>query len=464
MSEKLRGLLHELSDHETRVAATADTDAVADALRAQVRRHRTRRYAGVGAAAAAVAAGVVAVSTLTTSAPPIPAEPDPTPTVTVSPGPGPTPEPTAAPRVPLGEVTVHPALPTAEGLAAGDLEASTSDWTLTLVEAITEDDPPPRVLYLLGPEGQRYEVPTPVSWEGRYLDDWLPGTTLVLVGDDAGAPELSRAAAPWVLLDVLTGEVLTTITVPEPDSGQVLPTVDFVGDGTHDVLLASVEPTDAPGRVIHHARRLAPDGTVVTEMEPSTFEGGFDAPATVSPDGAWVLLRTWLGVEVRSTSDLSADAPGALPHTEAPERCAPGSWLGGSELAVLCNPDGRWDVSAETVETWAVDLAGGAPTLLATGPRTDAQWRVGQQVIGSHSRLEGDSWAELLRLSPGPVEPVAITGFEGSVRHVSGGRLWVDVRDGDDLDLVAVDPRTGATQLLWPDVFASDRVSIRMLP
>lgn len=482
MSTPLRALLHDLSDDETRAAATHDATEIGDRLRTQVRRRRTRRYVGTGGAVAAAAAAVLAASVLTSPAPTVPAEPSPSVTVTTpapTPTPTPTPTATAAARVPLGPVTAHPDLPAAEALAAGDLEATTDEWQLALVQPSDGvEDPAPTVLYLLGPQGQRYEVPAPISWDGLLLDGWLPGTTLMVVAASDGAPELPKSVAPWRVVDMLTGDVLTTVD-PDPDPWTAQ-AVHLLRDGSRDVLVTTSRWTGSPGSVVTSAERRTLTGAVVTQMDPLATDSSWSDDATVSSDGEWVLLATGPTTHIRSTRDLTVEAPAQTPYPEAPERCHAGSWLGGADLVVECLPDRPWidrfaaqptpapgesveGLYEDRVETWVVPVAGGAPTLLGTGVAALDHSRVGDQVYGLDMERSGDAWSRLVRFSGGATfEPVDVPGFETTFSTVSGGRLWVMLRRDDALDLVALDPATGATQVLWPDLFRGSRVSVEM--
>ena len=88
-------------------------------------------------------------------------EPTPTPTPTASPSPSATatPPPVFVPR----QVTVAPHVPDSELLSAEVLESAGSGWVVAIHDATAVNDlgveaPGPRVLYLISPEGTRYEL------------------------------------------------------------------------------------------------------------------------------------------------------------------------------------------------------------------------------------------------------------------------------------------------------------------
>ena len=107
-------------------------------------------------------------------------EPSPTPTPTFSPSPSvtETPPPVFVPR----QVTVAPHVPDSELLTEEVLGSAGSGWVVAIYDATTVDSlavetPGPRVLYLISPEGTRYELanldvlgfltPDVVAWDGE---------------------------------------------------------------------------------------------------------------------------------------------------------------------------------------------------------------------------------------------------------------------------------------------------------
>ena len=84
---------------------------------------------------------------------------EPNPSSSASASPGASPPPSFAER----QVTVAPNVPTAELLTAAVLDSAGSGWVVAVYDATSRTDtgvesPGPRVLYLISPDGKRYEV------------------------------------------------------------------------------------------------------------------------------------------------------------------------------------------------------------------------------------------------------------------------------------------------------------------
>ncbi len=104
--------------------------------------------------------------------------PSPTPSSTSSPNPSPTPPPAFVER----QVTVAPHVPDARAPHGGRARVGGTGWVVAIYDATAIDDagvesPGPRVLYLISPDGIRYELanldtlgmgtPDLVAWDTR---------------------------------------------------------------------------------------------------------------------------------------------------------------------------------------------------------------------------------------------------------------------------------------------------------
>ncbi|WP_448630473.1 hypothetical protein [Cellulomonas soli] len=240
MADDLRDALHGLyATHESTAAATPAGPALALAtVSRKARRRRAARTAGTGAVVVALV-GVVTVGAAaarTTWWSPQPAATSP---VTATPSPTPSPSGTAADVT--ATVTSSPFLPAAQPLPAGFLEQTDATWNLVAYDS--RDGSHPAVLYLVGPEGQLVEVPSPLAGALRSGDEagprvigWLPGTTRVLVPTASGTGDTAAAQ----VVDLLSGEPSATFE----GSGAVYPSVGFLGDGTTDVLVEAWSQED----------------------------------------------------------------------------------------------------------------------------------------------------------------------------------------------------------------------------
>ena len=479
MNRDLRAVLHEFTDVEERAAAAAAPDPAAEAraLASRVRRRRATRAGGaLGGAAAAVLVGAIAVQGLTGPAPTPPSEtatPTPSPTRGTTPEPTTEPEPTSAPeptepagpRV-LGGVTEHPMLPVgAQPLVEGQLEAAGEGWSLVTYYdyAGSRDDDIPEALYLAGPGGELFEVPTPVElvdWEYAgdtvpppTIDDWLAGTTLVLTStyrwEGEGSPYDQDPEGAMIstieVVDVLTGEVRTRVEQSTAD-GESLSRVRFAQDGTGE-LIATSWVTAEPGVERIRLDRLGPDGLAVRS---ATVLGS--SLVGTSPDGSRAAFSDSTGVTVVALDTLREVARIPWPAEPAPDLqwCRP-HWVDDETLMLVCtDPQGEPGVDA----IWTADARGGAPR--AVGRFPSAVW------TGFDGRLmtQGSCGWELpsafLAVAPGgaqqalpAIEPQAC-GTWGRFAH-AGGRMVIAGGPADEYrvtGLYSVDPVAGTADVL----------------
>jgi hypothetical protein len=196
MSDDLATVLRGFVDAEgSHASATApEPSREAGVLAGRVSRRRVVR---TGASALTAVALIVALGLGVHSlqrfepGPALPAPP-----VSAHPSPSPAGSSTAT-DVPA--VTTPPLLPVVEPMEPGMLEAADGTWRVLRYQGWTQMDgaPSPASVYLLGPDGRTYQVPTASDPAGWYLLDWLPGTTLAIV-------QMTQTA-PTRVIDLISG-------------------------------------------------------------------------------------------------------------------------------------------------------------------------------------------------------------------------------------------------------------------
>jgi drug/metabolite transporter superfamily protein YnfA len=445
------------------------------ALTAAVHRRRVMRATVTTAAAAAVVLGVGAgVYGLTSPEPTPPAE-----TLTPTPTPDETEEPEVTPEPELlGSVTVHPLLPEAEPLPAGLVEETTPGWSMVTYYPVDRDSGDhPTVLYLLAPDGRLFEVPTPVPLmapcdfcdggaddTAPALKAWLPGTSLAIVSPLYDDVELD---GHYQVVDLLSGAVLQSIDAP----GGSWVTVDFVRDGTTDVLVVTeavaIEPELAE---VTRIERRRVDGTVVAE------HGGVDVVLPLSwrlsPDGALLALPGEDGAAVvLRASDLTEVArpvPGAArcPAGDGGHPLMATGWVDDQTLLFTCTafqaPSGDPLVGPQTAVTTAVAVPlAGEPRMLAPEVVGSVEGVAGGRLLlhdwlaGTWTALGPDGARTDLDLRTSWLPPNARLTRDRLV-HVedqewNGGPTWT---------VVSTDLATGETRALLPLVDSASRVRL----
>lgn len=413
---------------------------------AQVRRRRATRAAGlVVGAAAAVVIGAIGVQALDAPAPAPPAQTGtPSPTSERVPTEEPVPEPTGAP---LGEVTEHPLLPAASALREGMLEASTDDWRLVTYQPRTPDGPGP-VAYLMDPVGALYEVPTPLALglspgDGgtTAVHDWLPGTSLVLVGETSGA----EGPTGFTVRDVLTGATVGDLT--DLTGGDTFTEARFVRDGTTDVLVTRTGLAWDTVTVAGTQRTTA-DGAPVWTRE------GFTAPdlATVtrravlpSPDGTRLLLNDG-APRHESATDRRGQRDVPLPAGAG--ECVAELWWGDAHVVLGCGATSsdRTSSGTDRTELWLVPVDAGEPVLLTD----DAAGVVPLLVVDDRlvaTHRDPDTEGRIAFTRDGRETPLPSPQGAGWQPYgtIDGRVLTTGTADGD---LVALDPWTGTASVL----------------
>lgn len=363
-SRDLHDLLRDLVDEETAASAgsAVDVDRELRVVGARVARQRLVR----GAAASAGAAAAVVVLAVAVQAagpePAPPATPTPSPSETLAPSPTPTPTatpsatptPTEQPEPEVGGVTVHPSLPPAQGLPEGLLATTTREWSLMTYEADGDVATPtsPTVVYLLAPDGTVYEVPTPLDLgsgeqDGRFVTEWLAGSSLVLLHHGTAGGETWTEVA-----DVLTGEILMSLP-----GGQVPASAHFVGDGTSDVVVA-VQDFTSGGQddlsVVTSMTRLTADGRVVASAPGFTPLPLVIDAVVVDGTGSRLLLADAAGVRVVDARTLATTGGVGMPAYGS-GGCRGATWVG-DEVLLACSDDSP-DATPST-DVWATGPSG----------------------------------------------------------------------------------------------------------
>lgn len=385
MSDTFGQMLRDHADVQAAASQRERPDPLADLalLTRRIRVRRATRTVGVVAGAAAVVGGIALGAAALSDRGPLP--PVVSPTVSVSPSPEPSPDPspttsptptsTATPAELLGTVSTGPLFPTAEPLPRGLLARTTDEWLIVdyTARGVEEGAESVRALYLVGPEGERYQVP---DLRGG-VQAWKPGSAeaLVIRDDGAGSNEL-------VVVDLEDGAVVSEIALADAlralgwGDAQWWAGVTWTDDGTGDVVLTA---TVAEETVV---ARAAPDGSVrvLTTDDQATA-------STVSPWGGAVALGGVDGVRVIRTTD-SAPLAVRLP----PGVCEPGQWVDEARLVITCG---------EASDGWVVRLDGGAP--LPLGPLQD-----------------GGSWATVSALAG---DAVVVTWYDEPLQSVTAARV-----------------------------------------
>lgn len=447
-------------------AAARDGAARLAVITSQVRRRRVVRTVAASGLAAAAVLGIAAGVYGLTRPDPTPPVQTPTPTVTRTPSPTPTQEPTEEPTEPpqaLGDVTVHPLLPAAEPLLEGILEGTTPAWSMVTYYDIDvangADGDHPTVLYLVAPDGSRFEVPTPVplmapcDFCGAFaelgaapvVNEWLPGTSLAVVTPVHDDVDVARH---YELTDLLTGEVLQSLDAADGEWAHLF----FVGDGTSDVLVVRTYPqNDIGGDGVRVFERRRADGSLVAafDVDPADQIQHF----VIDEVGRRVAFE---GIGEVRVVDLLTFAEVARVPVPASDTChadytwgmeAPGqplvqAFMDQDRVVFGC---GEGDEISGTTGShfWLVDLDG-TTTDLGGGHET-----IGFATLAGRLLLSDEStWFELR--PDGTRSDLPMDRTVDPTRFVDGRLVYVDQYGGDGgvgettRELIWVDPFTGA--------------------
>lgn len=468
-------------------AAAPEGAARLPLIATQVRRRRVvRTVAASGLAAAAVLGIAAGVFGLTRPDPTPPVQtpaPTVTPTPTRTPTPTPSEEPTEEPPQALGDVTVHPLLPTAEPLLEGILEGTTPAWSMVTYYDIDVanggDGDHPTVLYLVAPDGSRFEVPTPVplmascdfcsatgeTGAASVVNEWLPGTSLAIVTpifDDVDVARHHR------LTDLLTGEVLQSVDAADGEWAHMF----FVGDGTSDVLVVRTYPqNDILGDGVRVFERRRADGSLVAafDIDPADRIQHFvidDAGRRVAFEGAGEVrvLDLLTFAELARVPVPASDScqPDYTWDMESPGQPFVQAWLDEDSVVFHCGEgDG---VSGTTgAHLWLVDLDGTTTDLGGGHEVIGITTVVGRLLVRDQS-----GWFEIRPDATWSTIPLAPTA--DVQRFVDGRFVYVDQDPGLDGGapatgyLVWTEPFTGTGGSLLELVDPGSRMSVAYVP
>lgn len=407
------------------------------ALAMAVRRRRARWFGAVAAVTAgALVLGVGAVMAVGRLAEPDSAGVADEPVVQ-------TPEATQSPEPQaLGPVTVDPLLPAAEPLLEGMLEAAGPGWSIVQYrnEAVSGC-----IFYLVSPEGDRYEIPTPLAGVDRSvggLHDWLRGSRLVLLGRN------TRDGAEFDVVDILTGDRYFTLhwgLADEPGGWYYL-TAEFAEDGSTDLLASWRGNAYEPPSQVALTVRLTVDGQEVARIPEYRGTDSSNSSWALSPDGTQLALNEYGRLHVVRAADFAEVAAITTPYPDHPGDCQVGQWWSPDEVLLRCSgADGVGQ------EVWIAPVGGGAPAELASSQYWLEVWRVGGQAV---VRGVDESWLAVRVLQADGTLAAGAVEVPEIVTAVARGRLYAynPAYDGPYWDnaLVAVDPFSGSTVELFP--------------
>lgn len=409
----------------------------------RVRRQRAIRTARTGAIALALVAavgvgGAYGLGAIRDSAPAVPG-PVASPSVSAAPS------PSGSPGEVGRSVTVGAGIPSAHPLTGAVLASAGSGWVLAMFDSTFREsgmDPidGQRMLYLVSPAGERYEVANLAQYQSPVLAAWDTDRNVAFLVD-------SRYVA--LTVDLATGEV--THEWQFCGEGGSL-TARSLG-GAEWLLRGSCSGSTLDGRYADDGTPLGADGVVqggegVTVMDVGDVQVRYEFE--MPPAESYVAYR----------ADGSHVALKPVGPTTACYPLGP-SLTGG--LAVQC-----WD-SGGAVSIWNLDLAGGAPSPIGVpatvaaieaasgGPLPDPTAVLsGYCIAGNHEALITSHPAVAVLgedgptvLSDGTFRATACHGGVGDTVMVSGaGPLWTwNARTGETVTLLpvpAVVPASGA--------------------
>lgn len=425
MSDDITAALRGFADEQRLAAAATPPDLALESgtLARRVRRRRAVRTGSAVLTTVAVVGAVTVGSLLSGGRTPVqPAIPAPTSTPTTSPTSG------AA------------ALRGAQPMTPGMLDAAGDDWSLIGYSAMddAQDVLGPQTAYLLSPDGQAFVVPADL--DGWYLQDWLPHSSLVVAATAEGAVHV---------LDLVTGEVGPDLGFAAPIRPAYDVGVQFVGDGSSDVLV--VEEGTSGARL----SRVGADGEVRATTAPFFLLSHGSAVWLASPDRSRVVLNETTGPRAVTTDRL---APSALPapYPDRPDACRAWMWVDDAEVLLECTPAGAstFSTSDASMEYWLVPVDGDDPRQLVGLPipeRLGGVWRVGDRLVaGSFGLTESASWWEVtddgvVPLSAGGSPDLTVYAVRGS-ELLATLRPYAETAATASVQLVAIDPVGGTTR------------------
>lgn len=406
-------------------------NALTDEKRAYVNGAVARRRAGWFAGAAVV----LAVVTGCGGVDPVPT-PTPTPSIS-APSPAPTATTDANGRTLPGFVTVSPELPAAQAAPDGLLGQTGPGWSLqtyrpqvepvTTLDGVTSGfDATVQVLYLVSPQGQRYQLLELDPTAPIVVDSWSAGESVAYVTQCD--PLDCAPTAPTQLLDLLTGD-LSPVEGPGADL--------------------------RIGATITGSHRWWQNGVTSSGLESAgNFVPSAEAweAATTSPDGAYLAVVRGDAYSPYVTAGVAIVdiATGRLTDVATlwtdPLKCTPFRWRADNALDLSCYDPAReiWRVFTvgpgaqemkENKSASATPPAAGAwvePTYFVS----DGVW-AGPYTADAADRLVPDTSSVGLARNAGFEQLTVPDATVGSARIVASvsGVLYVEATQANNLSL-----------------------------
>lgn len=456
LSTALASIVAEESESAARRAAGPEAEA-SHLVRLARRRRTIRASLAAGSAALVLALGAGTVYGLT--------RPEPAPPATLAPTPTPasTPEPTYSP-VPFDPdpddgVTVHPLLPSAMPLEPGLLAGAGPGWSLVVYQG-TCDYPcgyptSPEVLYLVGPAGERYEVP--VEGLGSIdLVDWRQGSPHALFSRWSEA-----YTQEYFVIDLESGEMVGGPVRIDEGYG----TQRWLGTADDIYLVLPPEPGQEDQR--SQLARISYAGRVLAR-----------AYVARNPELIWSPDRNYV-LETGSSGPVVLELPGLEPvpiNSPPPSSLLPSGayvgtcdgigWGGTDQILLSCEEIGEGQEGSTYVMhggvVWSVPLSGAARRIGVFEPQAFQTsirrvWPVGGRVLASvrwtgYSEHVEPSFVEVT--GDGRFVPLELRPHDLTIHGTWSDRLVASVTSsgGRSQSLVLMDPFTGATTVLLAPV------------
>ena len=341
---------------------------------------------------------------------------------------------TTTATLPLVPVTEHPGLPSALSRSLIPMDQIDQGWVVVTysagqLEPFVEG---PVVMYLVSPEGDRYEIAAfavggPQPMLGSLAND---GTHVV-------AGLWTESQVEVVSIDIATGESQTVAAFEGyPRLGTTLPT-------GRDVVVSrtTFEPISEHLEVyLTNGALLAEIGVKSSDYPQYSWLYGLDGTFLVVGDGTSLEVIGNDGTPLRPL-----DAPAAM--------CDPVRWWDDTTILAACVPDAIAATSGYYHVLWLIPVDGSAPTRLTVDPDPDVNvvefghanaWRVGGRTL---LQWYGDCGARAVQV----LQP------DGTAQFLDLGvpdGPWIYAQAGDNLvvhTIAGCGDSFGALSLIAPD-------------
>lgn len=304
-----------------------------------------------------------------------------------------------------GQVTSDPLLPRAIPLTPEVLEGAGRGWVLatyspTYFDPLADYSPTAtvEVVYLISPQGERFQVLELESETPYEILLWTPGETHAVVRDQSGTQ------SPWLTLELLTGEMEPfTPSVPlGADPAGTTATGErlwFTSVWDGEIVTDTLYVTDSEGRLLN---TIVPSGRI-------TFREDETATGNISPDGqqiAWAVADdlTVAGLMDGVSTDVVMDVPGD-------KDCRLSGWLDDTRVLVLCMvPDETYELgpAERAAMFYEVNIHTGATSERSfpwTGCEVFSGFGVGSTLVGQ---------VDCMTPSGAPGDDTGIYTFDGT--------------------------------------------------